>query len=1096
MESIKYYFRSGKMIMQLLLGSLLLLAGSVARGTEQQQEVQYIQNKGQWAASILFQAQLPEGKIFWENGKVTYTLYNLYNFRELSALLHSPASKKGLAGLPETTLGMHAFEIAFNGCNTNARVVTGDLFPFYHNYYLGKDSSRWAGRVAVAHAFTYADYYKDIDMVVYSQGQHPKYDFVVHKGGSVGDIEMQIRGADRIYLKEGRLHIQTSVNELIQDRPYAYQVVKGVKKQVPCSFRLRGDKISFELAQGYDPALDLYIDPTLLFSTFSGCTGVSNLAFTATYDAGGSIYTAGVTYGTGYPVTLGAYDLSFAGITADITISKYDGVSNLLYATYLGGQTDFAPIGFERPVSMYVNSADQMVLLGTANCTDFPVTPGVFDNSYNDFDDLFITIFNPSGTAIVASTYLGGNDVDGYSDRFYFNSGDGPRGELICDAQDNIYVATCSFSNDFPVTPGACQPTLQGSSDAVVFKLSKMLDTLIWSTYLGGSQPFTGGDDAAYSLVLDNQKNVYVTGATTSNNYPTTPGTLHPVFTGGHTKGFVAKISNNGTTLLASSYIGSATAQETQSDFIARDEDGDIYLYGWEQGGNYLVQNAGFSNPNTGMFLHKMNSSLSSTVYATTFGQDTVPNLSPSAFKVDECEQVYVAGWGGSNFFAGTTNGMPVTANAYDAVTDGGDIWVAVFDAGMNNMLYGTFFGGEPWTNADHEHTHGGTSRFAPDGTLYHAVCVNCSGGLVIPYPTTTGAPFAASNPAGCSNAVFKLALPYGGVSAQLQLQATEPPCHIPYTVTFNPAGNASDSAYYLWNFGDGNTLTTVNDSSQTHTYTATGNYTVTLIVVDTTVQCGPPSDTFTLTLNIASGVAVTCSRDTAICSGESVQLWASGNGPHVWSPAATLSCSLCSTPLATPLTDTKYIVSVTDVNGCEGRDSVTVRVWPLPVAVAAPDTTIVKGATVQLHASGGVVYQWLPATGLSCSACPDPIASPEQDRIYCVQVTDQHQCKDTACITIRLEQEKCGVVFMANAFSPNGDGDNDAIFPQGKCIKNVWFSVYDRWGELLYRHNTRGWDGTFKGEPMPIGTYMYYATYVNDSGEAKDMKGDFTLLR
>jgi gliding motility-associated-like protein len=745
---------------------------------------------------------------------------------------------------------------------------------------------------------------------------------------------------------------------------------------------------------------------------------------------------------------------------------------------------------------MYVNSSDQMILFGTANCSDFPVTQGAYDTSLYDLDDLFITIFNPAGTAIVASTYIGGEGFDGYSDRFYFNSGDGPRGELICDAQDNIYVATCSFSSNFPVTPNAYQPTLHGGSDAVVFKMSKMLDTLIWSTYLGGSSPATGGDEAAYSLVLDPQKNVYVTGATTSNNYPTTPGVLNPAFPGGHTKGFVAKINSNGTSLMTSSYIGTTMAEETQCDFIARDTDGDIYLYGWEQGGNYPVQNAAFSNANTGMFIHKMNAGLSNTVYSTTFGQDTVPNLSPSAFMVDECEHVYVAGWGGDNFFAGTTNGMPVTANAYDAITDGGDMWLAVFASDMNSMLYGTFFGGEPWSNADHEHTHGGSSRFASDGTLYHAVCANCSGGLVIPYPTTPGAPFSAANPDGCSNAVFKFALPFGGATAQFQMNASNPPCTVPYTVTFNQTGNASDSAYYLWSFGDGNTLTTTSDSAITYTYTVTGSYTIKLVVVDTVAYCGPQSDTFTLVLNITPGALVSCSNDTAICIGDSVQLSASGNGQYTWSPGTSLSCIHCSDPRASPGMDTKYFVTVTDANGCSGQDSVTVKVWPLPIATAFPNAVIAKGTTVQLQATGGSSYNWSPASGLNCTDCSNPIAKPDQNTVYCVQVTDTNQCTDTACVTIRLKEEQCGTIFMANAFSPNDDGDNDAIFPQGKCLRIILFSVYSRWGELLYSHNTKGWDGTFKGEPMPIGTYMYYTTYLNNTGEQKDMKGDFTLVR
>jgi hypothetical protein len=204
--------------------------------TNSPSDVQYIQNKGQWGNNINFSAQLPEGKVFWEKDRITYSLYNLYDFRNLAATLHSPALKEGPRHLPDAKLGMHAFQVLFAGCNTAAKVLLKEQLPFYHNYYLGKDPKRWSNNVPVANAFTYVNYYDHIDMTVYSEQQHPKYDFIIHPGGAVNDIQMQIKGANRIYLKEEQLHILTSVNELIEDKPFAYQLLGDTKQEVPCSF--------------------------------------------------------------------------------------------------------------------------------------------------------------------------------------------------------------------------------------------------------------------------------------------------------------------------------------------------------------------------------------------------------------------------------------------------------------------------------------------------------------------------------------------------------------------------------------------------------------------------------------------------------------------------------------------------------------------------------------------------------------------------------------------------------------------------------------------------------------------------------------------
>jgi hypothetical protein len=271
------------------------------------------------------------------------------------------------------------------------------------------------------------------------------------------------------------------------------------------------------------------------------------------------------------------------------------------------------------------------------------------------------------------------------------NYGDDARGEVINDAANNIYVATCTLSPDFPTTSGAYQTSAAGSQEGCVFKINPDCSSLIWSTFLGGTN-----DDACYSLDLFNGE-VYTAGGTMSNNFPATSGSLHSTFQGGTMDGFVSHLSADGTQLLQSTFVG--TTVDDQAYFVKLDESSNAYLYG-QTHGSYPITPGAYSNANSGQFIHKLDPLLSTTVYSTVFGNGNGgPNISPAAFAVDTCENIYLSGWGGLVFsawswFSLDMMNMPITPDAFQSTTDGTDFYIAVFKKNMTELKYATYFGG------------------------------------------------------------------------------------------------------------------------------------------------------------------------------------------------------------------------------------------------------------------------------------------------------------------------------------------------------------------------------------------------------------------
>jgi hypothetical protein len=684
----------------------------------------------------------------------------------------------------------------------------------YYNYFIGNDPSRWASNVHDYAQVTYDELYKGVDMNVYAFGPNLKYDLIVEPNADASQIKIEFEGLDRLSIEQGNLVMSTSIGDFTEQKPYAYQVINGYKSEVPCKFILKGNAISFSISKNYDRSLPLIIDPTLIFSTFTGSTA-DNFGYTATYDAAGSMYLGGLVHGPGYPVTTGAVQVNYAGGTGptppghgndyacDYGIMKLSGAGNdVIWATYLGGSDN------ETPHSMVVDNNGDLIIYGRTWSGNFPTTANAYDKTYNGSGDIVVSKISNSGSVLLGSTYIGGSGMDGVNydptepghGNLKVNYGDDARGEVITDASNNIYVATCTQSSNFPTTPNAYQTSFGGNQDGCLFKLNPDCSSLTWSTYIGGSN-----DDACYSLDLFNG-DVFTAGGTMSSNFPATNGTLHSGFQGGTMDGFVAHFSADGSQLLQSTFLG--TSQNDQVYFVKLDKSSNVYVYG-QTNGSYPVTAGAYSNPNSGQFIHKLDPALASTIYSTVFGNGQgSPNISPTAFAVDTCENIYLSGWGGTiytqwGWFSHTMTNMPITPDAMQTTTDGTDFYIAVFKKGMVQLQYATYFGGNMPIDEAPEHVDGGTSRFDKNGVIYQAICGGCGGYSSV--PTTAGAWSETNNSFNCNEVGVKLEINLFIVSAALQAYPTATGC-VPLTVGFT--NNSVNATQYFWDFGDGQTST------------------------------------------------------------------------------------------------------------------------------------------------------------------------------------------------------------------------------------------------------------------------------------------------
>lgn len=1117
----------------LLSAAMLLAECLVAHDHDHQDEhrLEFHQNKGQWPAQVLYRCRTAGGAVFVERSAFTYLLVS-----------GGPVHGVSTQASAERPWKAHAYRVWFEG---GMALDQQGLEPLRHyvNYFLGDDPAKWAARVPVYRGIELQEIYPGIGMRVDGHSGF-KYDWLVAPGADPSRIVMRFEGQEGLRVADGLLYVSTSAGEVIEQRPVAWQEHAGKRIPVPIAYARQGDRISFELPMGHDPTLPLVIDPIVNFSSYSG-SNADNFGYTATYDSEGHLYGGGSAFGIGYPVTVGALQGGFGGGTVDMGISKFlsDG-SDLVWSTYVGGS------GNDLPHSMVVNANDELFILGTTGSLDFPVSAGCLDAAfggggappfggsygftYSTGTDIAVVHLSQDATSLIGSTYLGGSDNDGLNQYVPLlrNYGDPFRGEIIIDSGGNPVVVTSTVSTDMPVSSDAQQPALAGGLDAYICRLDPSLSTLLWGTYHGGLS-----NDAGFGVQQAPGGDIYITGGTASPDLPMAGSPADASF-GGEVDGFIARFSAADNSLLGTTFVGGAGFD--QSYFVQIDTQGNAYVVGQTTGPFPITPNV-YANPNSTQFIQKFNPDLSASLWSTLIGSGGNENISPSAFLVSDCGQIYFSGWGGStNPFGGgvttsTTSGLPVTGDAYDSTTDGSDFYLMVLNADAASLAYATFFGGTA-----SEHVDGGTSRFDKNGIVYQAVCAGCGG---LSFPTTPGAYSSSNNSFNCNLGVFKIDFQQN-VQVSIDVDAPSDSVCLNTPIAFTAVGTATS---WLWDLGDGSPPTTL--PAFEHTYAEAGTYTVTLI--GTADGLCVAIDTAVVQLSVVEPAVMQAAiayEQTGDCdafevafdnnsTGSSTFFWQFGDGGQGFESDPVHAYAEPGTYLAT--------LAVIDPV-C--LDTVFTTV-PIDVSVPGleldlePTASICDGQTILLNAGGDYdTYAW--STGATSTAIdvseegiytvevtdgfctgsdtvmvsvaaphagfpvmelcpgeqrlimlPDPVLSvlwsngaetasiiASGETVIWFDAVDAAGCPWTDTLSFIVVNAGIGDPIIPNVFTPNGDAVNEVFLPENIDAASFRMDVYNRWGMKVFSSasSTVGWNGKLDnvGQTVPDGTYFVIITY------------------
>ncbi len=545
--------------------------------------------------------------------------------------LHTLVEQQDAGTLPLTPTQETVLRLHFVGANSAAMLSAEDPLSSTASYVVGRDPTAWHASIATYQRIVYHDIYPGIDLAYH--GAHDlEYDWLLAPGADPSLIQFSLEGAQGLAVDtQGNVLARTAVGLLRQTAPAAYQDVDGQRHDVSVRYTLAGNGQVGVALGAYDPSKPLVIDPTLSYSTYLGGSG-TDVGTGITTDSAGNAYVVGWTGSANFPVTGGVYGSTLRGAT-DVFIAKFDPSGAKVWSTYLGGSGDDVQAD-SQIAGIAVDGSGNVYVSGSTASTDFPVTGNAAQGTYGGgTNDAFVSELNATGHTLLYSTYLGGgcNDyapalaVDG-SGKIYvtgstcstnfpilhslqaFNGGsdafivkidptaspslvystllggygqDGGYG-IAVDAAGAAYVTGDTNASDFPViTSTAAQPSRASyctdgtCHDAFFSKLNPAGTALLYSTYLGGTH-----DERALRLALDKGNNAYITGWTSSVDFPTTSGAYRSGPQGG-IDAFVVKLNPTASgraSLVYSTYLGGSG--DDYGYGIAVDSTGDALITG------------------------------------------------------------------------------------------------------------------------------------------------------------------------------------------------------------------------------------------------------------------------------------------------------------------------------------------------------------------------------------------------------------------------------------------------------------------------------------------------------------------------------------
>lgn len=733
-------------------------------------------------------------------------------------------------------------------------------------------------------AVRYPESWPGIDILYHLPNQQLKYDFEVEAGADPCQIRLALEGVEQLkVLADGQLEIRTAHGTFHEAAPYAYQLVDGREIPVPSAYQINPKgELQFSFPDGFDRQRDLVIDPVAIeWSTY-----VTNSAGGAGYmgdfelDGQGNIIGVGSSFGA-FPVTPGAFDTTYGGQT-DAVVYKLDASgSNLLWATYLGGNRRDEAFGIAQ------DQAGNIYVTGRTNSTDFPVTPGVFQPQHGDSIfgniDVFVSKLSPDGSSLIYSTFYGG-------------LGDDVAGDIDVNATGDAFVGGFTNDGDNPITPGAYDETFNGApgfSDIFVFRLNADASTLLYATFLGGTQ-----SETVEEIIVNERGEASITGEVNSPDFPTSPNALYALKTGTGACAYAARLSADGSQLQASTYF--CGNQADHGEGMALNAAGDFYLTGRTYSNLLPLTANAYDSVHGGdidAFVARISADATQLQYASFVG-DSGAEIG-TGIAVNELGEVFLTGITRSRDFVATPCALDSSFAGASGGYWAGDVFLRKFDATGRRLLYSTLIGG-----SDNEIT--------PEIILDDAACTKSvvigTTTMSTDYPIT---PNALQGQILGTNQVHAFTRLTEDLDVDILLPADSCPVagdSFALDIAVAGCGHWTDFRQLEWSFGDGQTVL---DSAPRHAYASNGSYTLALR------RPGCPEVLDTRTLNL---FGVDLGPDLQVCQGQSLTLDAS-------TPQAVSYRWYDGVMTPTHRVDKSgdIYVEVTAANGCTASDTVNV---------------------------------------------------------------------------------------------------------------------------------------------------------------------------
>lgn len=633
-------------------------------------QLYFEENLGQFPEGVIYHAEVLFNQIrFTQNGISHATIREIpdetYHFYE--------EFEPKVGFLEEDEPAYEALVWNLNWVNSNSTTPYRGfrLKPEKINYLRGKDASKWVQQARRYGELRMDELYPSIDLRYYGTHDHQlKYDLVVNPGAKFSDIKMKYEGIEGLHIdEEGALHIHTIWGNVVESRPYSYQLINGRERKVDVSYTLNErQEVGYQIQGDFHKEIPVVIDPIILnWGSFIHSSTSDDYIMAVNRDKEDNVYVTGYTKSMNFPLSPGTYQATLQGTMEAIVAKLNPQGTALIYSTMIGGSN------WEMGHGLEVNRYGEAIIAGFARSVDYPTTIDAYqDNTNGGLVESFVSKLSSDGDYLIFSSYFGGSDRD-----YVYDMAIGPNEE--------IYLTGLTTSTDFPRIGSNISSSNYGQGDCFLSVLDASGSQVIHSQLMGGSK-----GDLGQGVVVNQAGDAFVTGYTMSQDFPVTTQALQHSLTLDNTgtvsqDAFVFRINPYSGELIYSTYLGGS---EMESGYaIAVNESDEAYLTGLTYSHDFPTHQSAFQKSNLGagdVYICKINAQGNELLYSTLLGGTKVDF--PKGIEINQFGEAFVLGATNSADFPNTESTF-----AYQQMYD---LFLTVIDEGGNGIIASMVWGG------------------------------------------------------------------------------------------------------------------------------------------------------------------------------------------------------------------------------------------------------------------------------------------------------------------------------------------------------------------------------------------------------------------